>query len=169
MLEKWLTPDFSYWVKHHQSEYTMEKPMLKRVLKMITAITLLISVGTVMAQDPTMPASEHTVFDVINTSNNHTTFASLLVETGLSEMLSQSGTYTVVAPTNAAFSELGESLETLRESPEQLQQFVRNHLLQGTVSANEVEEALNVSVSSSDESPSNGVVHVVDKVVMQRQ
>ena len=141
---------------------------LRTITKSIFALALLFSTSALFAQDMQMPAPSETVVDVVNNSEDHTILAALLVDTELNTTLSQPGSYTVVAPTDDAFNELGESLETLRQNPQQLQQIVLNHLYQGAASAEEMKEALNIDIISTIDTPDNGVVHVVDQVIMQR-
>lgn len=143
----------------------MKISILPGILKTVIAVTFLISANTLVAQNPGMPTPSETVVDVINESEDHTILASLLVDAGFDRTLSQPGSYTIVAPTDAAFVELGESLSILRQSPEQLQEFLLGHLFQGVASADDIEESLDVEVITSIETPDNGVVHITDEVV----
>lgn len=47
------------------------------------------------------------VVDVVNQSDDHTIFASMLAETELDAVISEQGPFKVIAPTDAAFEELG--------------------------------------------------------------
>jgi uncharacterized surface protein with fasciclin (FAS1) repeats len=151
----------------------MKNSILSKTLKGALILAFTFSATAVMAQVPTeaatMPAPEESVVDVINASPDHTILASLLVETRLDETLSQAGAFTVVAPTDAAFAELGDAFESLKDNPQQLQQIVLNHLFQGAATATEVEEAFGLEISATIDSPDNGVVHVTDEVILQRQ
>jgi uncharacterized surface protein with fasciclin (FAS1) repeats len=151
----------------------MKNSILSKTQKGALILAFTLSATAVMAQVPTeaatMPAPEESVVDVINASADHTVMAELLVETRLDETLSQAGAFTVVAPTDAAFAELGEAFESLKGNPQQLQQIVLNHLFQGAASATEVEEAFGLEISATIDSPDNGVVHVTDEVILQRQ
>jgi uncharacterized surface protein with fasciclin (FAS1) repeats len=83
-------------------------------------------------------------------------------------VLQQPGPYTVLAPTNEAFEELGEDkIKTLKENPQELQNVLVGHLFQGNVSSSDVEEAREVNVTKGDIEASNGVVHVIDEVMIE--
>jgi len=139
-------------------------------ISIVTTLTLilgLVSVNIATAQDMPMPAND-TVVDAINASEDHKILASLIQEVQLEEVLKQPGSYTVIAPTDQAFEKLGEAMETVKQNPQQLQQVVLNHLFQGTASAEDISENLGVTLLATDESPSNGVIHVSDKVILNR-
>lgn len=139
------------------------------ILKGIIAVALIFSANALYAQDyGEATASGETVVDVINNSEDHTILASLLEETMLTETLAQpQGTFTVLAPTDEAFMEVEEALNQLRGNPEQLQQVVLNHLFQGMASADDVEDALELNIEQGDIQASNGLVHVIDQVIVQ--
>jgi uncharacterized surface protein with fasciclin (FAS1) repeats len=106
------------------------------------------------------------VVDVINDSEDHTVFAQMLADTELDNVIAQQGPFTVVAPTDAAFEALGTDLEQIQADPERMQNIVIGHLFQGEVPATDVEPALEVEVADGDIPASNGLVHVVDEVIM---
>ncbi|KPP99568.1 MAG: hypothetical protein HLUCCA01_05980 [Bacteroidetes bacterium HLUCCA01] len=124
------------------------------------------AVAQIVEQQP--EAQGETVIDVINSSENHTVMASLLQETELDATLRQGPSFTVLAPTDEAFAELGDAVTELQANPEQLQQVLLNHLFQGAASAEEVQEALDVNVETGDLPASNGVVHSIDSVILER-
>jgi uncharacterized surface protein with fasciclin (FAS1) repeats len=111
-------------------------------------------------------AQSGSVVDVINESDDHTILAELLQETELDQVIGQQGPFTVLAPTDDAFEAMGPQLEELRENPEQAQNVVIGHLFQGEVPADEAEPALNIEIEEGDIPASNGLVHVVDEVIM---
>lgn len=125
---------------------------------------LILAAGLNVAQ-----AQSGTVVDVISESNDHTILAELLEETELNNVISQPGSFTVIAPTDAAFEELGSELDELRANPQQLQNVVIGHLFQGEVPASDVEPNLGVEVVEGDIPASNGLVHVTDEVVMSAE
>ena len=110
-------------------------------------------------------AQSGNVVDVINESDDHTILAELLETTELNNVIAQQGPFTVVAPTDAAFEEMGSELEQVREDPEQAQEIVIGHLFQGEVTAEEAEPALNIEITNGDISATNGLVHVTDTVI----
>lgn len=106
------------------------------------------------------------VVDVINESEDHTILAELLEDTELDNVIAQQGPFTVVAPTDDAFEAMGDELEQIKADPERAQNIVIGHLFQGEVPATDVEPALEVEVQEGDIPASNGLVHVVDEVIM---
>jgi uncharacterized surface protein with fasciclin (FAS1) repeats len=111
-------------------------------------------------------AQSGNVVDVINDSEDHTIFAQMLADTELDNVVAQQGPFTVVAPTDAAFEALGDELEQIQADPERMQNTVIGHLFQGEVPAADVEPALEVQVASGDIPATNGLVHIVDEVIM---
>lgn len=111
-------------------------------------------------------AQGDTVVDVINSSEDHTIFSDLLVETELDNVIAQQGPFTIVAPTDEAFEALGGELDELRANPDQLQNVVIGHLFQGEVPSEDVEPALGIEVADGDIPASNGLVHISDEVIM---
>jgi uncharacterized surface protein with fasciclin (FAS1) repeats len=119
---------------------------------------------------------------------------SILVEAvaaaGLVETLEEPGPYTVFAPTNEAFEALGGKLEELLEpqNKEELAEILTYHVAPGEVSSGELEngqmietvqgedveigikgEEVTVNgakVVTPDVKASNGVVHVIDEVLL---
>lgn len=112
-----------------------------------------------------LQAQDDTVVDVVNNSEDHTIFSELLAETGLEQVVSQPGPYTVVAPKDEAFEAMGSELDELRANPEQLQNVIISHLFQGEVPAEDVEPNLGIEVEEGDIPASNGLVHVTSEVV----
>ena len=110
-------------------------------------------------------AQSGNVVDVINESEDHTVLAELLEITELNNVIAQQGPFTVVAPTDAAFEEMGSELEQLRQDPEQAQNVIIGHLFQGAVPAEEAEPALNIEITNGDIQATNGLVHVTDTVI----
>jgi len=110
-------------------------------------------------------AQSGNVVDVINESEDHTVLAELLEITELNNVIAQQGPFTVVAPTDAAFEEMGSELEQLRQDPEQAQNVIIGHLFQGEVPAEEAEPALNIEITNGDIQATNGLVHVTDTVI----
>lgn len=127
----------------------------------VTFMALFLAVGVNFAQ-----AQDATVVDVINESDDHTILAELLVETELNNVISQPGSFTVIAPTNEAFEALGNDLDELRANPQQLQNVVIGHLYQGEVPAEDVEPNVGVEVVEGDIEASNGIVHVTNEVIL---
>jgi len=136
------------------------------VLSLFSLLLVMASLTDLYAQNQEMTpqVSGDDVITVLNESADHTIFAQLIDEAQLTETIQQPGPYTILAPKNEALEELGSELNELRESPDQLQNVVINHLFTGEASATEVEESFGVEVEEGDMEASNGVVHSIDEV-----
>jgi uncharacterized surface protein with fasciclin (FAS1) repeats len=117
-----------------------------------------------------------------------TTLVAAVKAAGLSEVLSSPGEYTVFAPTDEAFAKLPEgTVEALLDDPEKLKKVLLYHVVAGTVTSGEVVKLETAStlngekiaidatkgvmvndanVVKADISASNGVVHVIDTVLI---
>jgi uncharacterized surface protein with fasciclin (FAS1) repeats len=131
-----------------------------------------------------------TVVEVAAGNPDFSTLVTAVKAAGLAETLSGEGPFTVFAPTNAAFAKLpAGTVENLLkpENKEQLIAVLTYHVVPGKVMAAEVGglssaptvngKALkvdtsdgvrinNASVTATDIAASNGVIHVIDTVVL---
>ena len=147
------------------------KPIMKLSLKsllissLILTVTLLFSINDTQAQQTSPPETEgKTVLEAVKTSDKTSDFAELLEQSGYAKVLNSQGPYTVLAPSNEAISKETE-MSKLKEKPQKVKSIVQSHLYQGEVSSEQVESQMGVTIEEKDESPSNGVVYVVDQVV----
>jgi uncharacterized surface protein with fasciclin (FAS1) repeats len=132
----------------------------------------------------------NTIADVVSTNENFSTLLTAVETAGLVETLSGAGPFTVFAPTNAAFGAIDEAtLNALLEDPETLEQVLLYHVVEGEVLAADVVglgEAATVQgqpititvdgetvtlndtavVVETDIMASNGVIHVIDAVLL---
>jgi transforming growth factor-beta-induced protein len=120
-----------------------------------------------------------------------TTLASLLTKAGLVDTLSNGGPFTVFAPTDAAFAKVPKAtLDALAANPAQLKSVLLYHVVPGRVTAADVVKldsaktlegrslAINVrdssvfidgaKVTTPDVTASNGVIHVIDSVLIPK-
>ena len=131
--------------------------------------------------------------DIVETAQAAGTFATLskaLREAGLTETLKGAGPFTVFAPTDAAFAKLpAAELKALMRDKAKLRALLSYHVVPGTMSAMQVmgmRDATTVqggkiaigmqgqtmmlnggtTVTSSDIKAKNGVIHVIDTVLM---
>ena len=131
--------------------------------------------------------------DIVETAlaaNNFSTLATALGAAGLIETLKSEGPFTVFAPTDAAFAKVPQ--QTLNdllqpENKKKLAAILTYHVVPGKVSSNEVIEMnsattlqgqeLNISkqdgvkineakVIVTDIEATNGVIHIIDSVLM---
>ncbi len=132
-----------------------------------------------------------TIADVVAGNPDFSTLLAALQAAGLAETLASPGKFTVFAPTDEAFAGLPEgTIATLLEDPTgQLTQILLYHVLQGVAMASDVvsltsAEALQgspitievvdgavilngtVRVTATDILTSNGVIHVIDSVLL---
>lgn len=139
--------------------------------------------------DPTMAEGE-TIVDVAASNGSFNTLVAAIQAAGLEDTLSGEGPYTVFAPTDEAFAALPEgTLEKLLqpENQEALTEILTYHVVSGEVPASDVTtgmvpsvegEDLDVvadagsvsvngaSVTQPDVMASNGVIHVIDTVLI---
>jgi uncharacterized surface protein with fasciclin (FAS1) repeats len=130
-----------------------------------------------------------TIVDVAVADGRFTTLATALTEAGLVETLQGQGPFTVFAPTDEAFATLPEgTLEALLADREQLSAVLLYHVVAGEVLAADVVqlseaqtaqgEPVQIRVEGSrvfindaeviitDIQASNGVIHVIDSVIL---
>ena len=139
------------------------------------------------------PAEEAMASDIIATAKDAGSFNTLLAAVeaaGLTETLQGEGPFTVFAPTDDAFAALGEeTINGLLEDPETLSGILLYHVVAGEVLAADVIEldsattvqgediaitiedgnvVLNGSamVVTTDIETSNGIIHVIDAVIL---
>jgi uncharacterized surface protein with fasciclin (FAS1) repeats len=137
---------------------------------------------------PAAPAADEK--DVIDTAvalKEHTILLTALSETGLLDTLKGKGPVTVFAPTDAAFKKLSDDqLRAIVKEPKLLEKIVRAHLVAGKEVASTDLTALNgkelngfkvaatrdgitvggAKVTRADVRCSNGVIHVLDAVLV---
>lgn len=145
---------------------------MKAILKTFTPLSLILTLAilfssqTLSAQVDTPSETEGTtVAEVVDTHEETSDFSQLLEDSGFSQVLQAEGPYTVLAPSDDAIEASGTSMDALQENPQEVKTLVQGHLYQGELPPDQVESMLEVEVQDTDESPSNGTVHVVDQVV----
>jgi len=146
--------------------------------------------GSVAAQEPPAAAGNNTIVAVAAGNPDFTTLVSALRAAELTEALGGAGPFTVFAPNNAAFAKLPPgTLEDLLkpENKKKLAGILKNHVVEGKVMAADVKsgnvktldgEKVEVAVENgkvgfggaqviaTDIEASNGVIHVIDAVVL---
>lgn len=153
-------------------------------------------IDSVIVGDLQLPTPEQSIVDVAVGAGSFTTLATALEATGLDETLADlDGTFTVFAPTDAAFAELGEeTLNALLADPETLSNILLYHVIadaeiladqaitvaagenslvdmangdKAALSLNDDNLFINLAqVTSANVMASNGVIHVIDKVIL---
>ncbi len=136
----------------------------------------------------TTPAMKADIVDTAVAAGQFKTLAKALTEADLIATLKGPGPFTVFAPTDAAFAKIpADQLNALLADKAQLVKVLTYHVVPGTVMAKDVKsgavktvegQALMIDVSSmgvkvndakvikTDIAASNGVIHVIDTVVL---
>lgn len=134
------------------------------------------------------PESDKDIVEVAVGAGSFNTLAKALEAANLVDTLQSPGPFTVFAPTDEAFAKLPEgALEELLANPEQLEAVLLLHVVPGKVMAADVvnlSEAKaasgatlsidasegvkvgNANVTATDIEASNGVIHVIDTVLL---
>jgi len=133
--------------------------------------------------------SAMTLSELANTKESFSTLNQAVQAANLGSTLSESGPYTVFAPTNEAFDRLPEGTVEFLLQPENqdlLRQVLTYHIISGEVTSSELSSGVvnsiggglsldvsdsgvvvnNASVTNADIQASNGVVHVVNRVLI---
>ena len=168
--------------------------MKTKILSMLVALVMMFGVvGSLSANAESNPS----IYEIASELDDFSILVAAVDKAGLDEVLKDSGSYTVFAPTNDAFLELlkdlGLSADELLESPA-LSEILLTHVLSDKVLKSDLESARRVfraeAVSSErlmfkrlggrddrffvnraqivgfDVMASNGVIHVIDKVIL---
>lgn len=168
---------------------------LKSVLAVAFATATLATVPTIVvaganygAKDAAATAAKSDIVDTAVGAGQFNTLAKALTAAGLIDTLKGPGPFTVFAPTDAAFAKIpADELNALLADKAALTKVLTYHVVPGAVMAVNVKtgtvktvqgQPLNVVASSSgvtvnnanviktDIAAKNGVIHVIDRVVM---
>jgi uncharacterized surface protein with fasciclin (FAS1) repeats len=145
-------------------------------------------------QEVMAPVAPKDIVDVAIGSPDHTTLVAAVTAAGLVETLKGAGPFTVFAPTNAAFAALpaGTVDGLLKpESKDALTKILTYHVVAGAVKAADLKDGQKVktlqgeeltvaikdgkvtingaNVTAADLAGTNGVVHVIDAVLMPKK
>ena len=132
----------------------------------------------------------NTIYDIVAASTDHNTLETALIASGLDQVLSEPGTYTLFAPTDAAFAALpAGTLEALLADPTgaltavlqyhtlgsvAFSFFLEDGMIVQTLQGQDVVVSINANgifindaqVIIADITADNGVVHVIDAVLI---
>jgi uncharacterized surface protein with fasciclin (FAS1) repeats len=164
--------------------------MIRRIISsaLVLALTLAVTT-TVFAQ-----GKKKDIVETAVAAGSFKTLATALTEAGLIETLKGKGPFTVFAPTDAAFAKIpAEKLAALLKDKEALKKVLLYHVVSGKVEAKDVmkmngksaktvegsEVAIKIDgktvmvdaakVEKTDIECSNGVIHVIDSVIMPKK
>ena len=142
---------------------------------------------------PPAPEPTNTILDIVVNSADHDTLEAAVIAAGLAETLSGDGPYTVFAPTDAAFAALpAGTIEALLANTGELMNILLYHAASGTVLSTDLTNGQtiptltffpplvvtmdtngvfinNAMVTVADIIADNGVVHVIDAVLLPQQ
>ncbi|MGQ3892727.1 fasciclin domain-containing protein [Legionella sp. CNM-4043-24] len=132
----------------------------------------------------------NTIVDIAVGNKDFSTLVSLLQKADLVTALQGNGPFTVFAPTNEAFAAIPKAdLDALLANPEKLKAVLLYHVVSGDVTSDQIKPGMvktlsgqdvditvkdgkvyvnNAEVIKADVKASNGVIHVVDKVLLPK-
>ncbi|MDZ7704448.1 MAG: fasciclin domain-containing protein [Trueperaceae bacterium] len=158
---------------------------MKRLTTLLVSLGLVLTLGFATAQD-----DPGTILEVAQNTEQLSTLVDAVTAADLDEVLAGEEVLTVFAPTNEAFSAISEDqLSSLLEDQNAMIQIVGYHVLPGRFTSEEllsvntatslqsgeltfaVDDNGNITVNganivSADITASNGVVHLIDTVLM---
>ena len=136
-----------------------------------------------------LSAQSKDIVDTAVAAGNFKTLAAALTAAGLIDTLKSKGPFTVFAPTDAAFAKIPKAdLDALLADKAKLTSVLTYHVVAGTVMAKDVKAGKvktvqgsditittsggvmvnNAKVTATDIVADNGVIHVIDTVVMPK-
>lgn len=145
---------------------------------------------TTTPSSTTNAATPGTIVDIASSNASFKTLTAAVRAAGLADTLSGQGPYTVFAPTDAAFAALPQETVAMLMKPEnkaKLQKVLAYHVVPGSVESSTLQPGQvetvegstisvkraqgkvmvnNASVTTPDIKASNGVIHVIDKVIL---
>jgi uncharacterized surface protein with fasciclin (FAS1) repeats len=163
--------------------------MFRTLIQAAATTAFLAAPAAVDAQMNQTPMSQKDIVTVAVEAGSFTTLAKALQAAGLVETLQSAGPFTVFAPTDEAFAKLpAGTLDALLKDKEKLTKILTYHVVSGRVTADQVVnldhaktvEGADVRIAVKDGSvyvndakvvtadvmASNGVIHVIDTVIL---
>jgi len=159
---------------------------MNRILKVIPLAVVLVLVAGIASAGKYAGKSD--IVDVAASNDSFSTLVTAIKAAGLVDTLKSDGPFTVFAPTDEAFAKLPEgTLESLLADKEKLTQILTYHVVAGKVSSSQAARLTsaatvqggNLAIDSSngvtingakviqaDIAASNGVIHVIDTVLI---
>lgn len=158
----------------------------------IVALSLVLLAFSVISTNAQDMDKKMKLKDIVTTAvdaGSFKTLATALTEAGLIETLKGKGPFTVFAPTDAAFAKLPKgTLESLLKDKKALKKILLYHVVAGNVMASDVVKLKdaktvegsdvmievkdgnvminNAKVTTADVKASNGVIHIIDTVLL---
>lgn len=163
---------------------------MKRIAYILPMLLLTVAFSmTAVAGGNENAAAKKNIVTVAVEAGSFTTLAKALTAAGLVDALQGDGPFTVFAPTDAAFAKLPKgTLEGLLENKEALKEILLYHVVKGSVDSKAVTSLKSANtlsgmdvhiavkdgsvminsskVTTADIKASNGVIHVIDEVLI---
>ena len=164
---------------------------MKNSIIILSAMFMFASVSVFAQMDTKMvkKSSEMNIVQTAINAGNFTTLATALTEAGLVDALEGKGPFTVFAPTDDAFNNLPDgALDNLLKDKEALKNVLLYHVVSGSISSVQIMDLKdvktlngsdlkimtsdgkvmvnNADVIGADVDASNGIIHVIDKVLL---
>jgi len=161
---------------------------------LVAVVSLTLMVGTAFGQQDDMSSESPDIVDTAVQADGFDLLVKALKAADLAEALKGDGPFTVFAPTDKAFKELGSTLKVLlkERNKERLQAVLKYHVVPGTaamasdVTGMDAAETLegrsvqfqvndgtvmamgknSATIVKTDIEASNGVIHVIDSVLL---
>ena len=162
---------------------------MKRIHILPVLAVCVLAVGLLGPSASARPAADGNIVQTAAAAGQFTTLASLLTKAGLVDTLSTGGPFTVFAPTDAAFAKVPKAtLDALAADPAKLKSVLLYHVVEGKVTAADVVKLTSAKtlegqpvtikvadgsvyvsgakVTTPDVMATNGVIHVIDSVLL---
>lgn len=151
--------------------------------------TMMVAAALVAAPTADVQAQQGDIVEVATAAGDFTTLLAAVTAADLVETLESEGPFTVFAPTDEAFAQIpADQLAALLADKEALTKVLLNHVVPGKVEAAQVVELTSAQTASgenvtivvadggvkvdganvvaTDIQASNGVIHVIDQVIL---
>ena len=166
---------------------------MKRIISLVAVLA--VAATAVGGTGPASAGTRASKVDIVQTAvaaGQFTTLASLLQKAGLVDTLATGGPFTVFAPTDAAFAKVPKAtLDALAADPAKLKAVLLYHVVPGRVTAADVVKLTSAKtaegrslgikvvngsvfvdgaqVTTPDVEATNGVIHVIDSVLIPKE
>ena len=162
---------------------------MNRIPRLVALLALGVITVTALASTGSATTQQRTIAQTAAASGQFSTLTSLLKKAGLVSTLGRPGPYTVFAPTNAAFAKVPkQTVDALLADKAKLRAVLLYHVVPGKVTAAKVVKLSSAKtangervrirvkgstvyvngarVTKADVMATNGVIHVVDRVLV---
>ena len=175
----------------YNTSTTLGRTGLGRVRTILAAAAITLAAAGPASAAPLVDrsAADQNIVETAVAAGQFKTLASLLQQAGLAETLAGKGPYTVFAPTDAAFAKVPKTtLDALGKDQAKLKSVLLYHAAKGKLTASKVVKRRSIKtlngarvkvrvrgskvyvggarVTSPDVRASNGVIHVINKVLI---